>query len=231
MAPLALALLAAIADGGRRAWLVAGALLSMALLSHIGVSILALAWLGLAWLALARERRGPVWLRFAMLLASGVAVGLALVYGPAAQLKLAEIGKVTERVAEGGSGPAYNLIWSAFRISFYEPGWLLALAGLGLMRWGRMPRGGRALLGAWLCAAALFWAVEMVTALQVRYLVMLAPLACVAIGVVLAGLAERGRAGPWVAWMGTATLLVLGAATWYIGVYQNVQMSMTPLLR
>lgn len=231
VAPLALALLAALASHRRRAWLTAGALLSMALLSHIGVTILALAWLGLAWLALARRAPGRAWRSFGVMLAGSTLVGLALVYGPAAQLKLAELGKVGERVAEGGGGPAYNLILSAFRISFYEPGWALALLGVGLLSWRRMPRGGPALLGAWLAAAGLFLAVELVTALQVRYLVMLAPLACIGVGAVLAGIAGRGGAGRAVAWAATAGLLALGAATWYVGVYQNVQMSMVPLLR
>jgi hypothetical protein len=202
----------------------------MALLSHIGVTILAAAWLGVAWLAAARELPARAWRRFALVLAAGGVVGIVLVYGPEAQLKISELGKVGARVSSGG-GPAYNLIWSAFRISFYELGWLLAPLGLALLPWRRLPRGGRALVGAWLAAAALFWAVEMVTALQVRYLVMLAPLACIAIGAILGHFAERGRIGSSTAWAATAMLLTLGAATWYIGVYQNVQMSMVPLLR
>ncbi|HWQ12254.1 MAG TPA: hypothetical protein VNL77_05610, partial [Roseiflexaceae bacterium] len=230
MAPLALVLLAGLERERARSWLVAWALLSIALLSHIGVSILALAWLALAWLALRGRVSGRAWWRFALVLAAGGALGLALVYGPAAQLKLAEFGKVGERVA-GGGGPAYNLIWRAFQISFSPLGWLLALPGLLLLRKVRMPRGGAALLGAWLTAAAVFWAVEMVTALQVRYLVFLAPLACLLLGRALGELAARGWAGRITAWAAVGAVLALGCATWYTGVFQNVQMSMIPLLR
>jgi hypothetical protein len=231
MAPLALALLAGAASVRWRPWLIGGALLAMALLSHIGVTILAVAWLGLAWLGFAHALPRAVWWRFTAIFAVALAAGLLLVYGPAAQLKLAELGKVGERVAESGSAPAYNLIWSAWRISFYEPGWLLALVGLVMLRWAEVPAGGRVLVGSWLVAAVLFWTVEMVTALQVRYLVHLAPLACLALGVVLGRIAERGAAGRPMAWATTALLLALGGATWYIGVYENVQMSMVPLLR
>jgi hypothetical protein len=231
MAPLALALLAGTASERWRPWLVAGGLFAMALLSHIGVTILVVAWLGLAWLGFARALPRKAWRRFTVVSAVALAAGLLLVYGPAAQLKLDELGKVGERVTQSGNPPAYNLIWSAWRISFYEPGWLLALCGLLCLHWIRMPVGGAIVVGSWLAAGALFWAVEMATALQVRYLVHLAPLACVAIGAVLVRFSERGRTGRPVAWATTALLLALGGATWYIGVYQNIQMSMVPLLR
>jgi len=160
------------------------------------------------------------------------AVVLALVYGPAAQLKLAEMGKVGEQIAAGNGLPAYNLIWRAFQISFYEPGWALALPGLVLVyaQLRRRP-GAAALLWTWLAAAALFWGIEMATALQARYLVFLAPVACILIGRVLSGLAERGESGRATAWTTVALLLALGCTTWYLGTFQNIQMSMIPLLR
>lgn len=232
MAPLALALLAALERDGRRPWLVAAALLSMALLSHIGVTVIAAAWLGLAFLALYPSLAAGARLRLFLTLAAAAAVGLALVYGPAAQLKLAEMGKVGEQIAAGNGLPAYNLIWRAFQISFYEPGWALALPGLVLVyaQLRRRP-GAAALLWTWLAAAALFWGIEMATALQARYLVFLAPVACILIGRVLSGLAERGESGRATAWTTVALLLALGCTTWYLGTFQNIQMSMIPLLR
>jgi hypothetical protein len=232
MVPLALVLLAALGPSGRRwHWLVAGALLSMALLSHIGVTILAAVWLGLAWLLLGRTLDRARWGQlFGVLVVSG-AVGLALVYGAAAQLKVAETIKVGERVAEATRAPAYNLIWSAIVISFYAAGWALAPGGLLLVLRERLPRGGGALLAAWLVTAGIFLTVELATALQVRYLVFLAPLACVGIGAMFGALEARGRAGRGVVWVAIGVLLVLGAIPWFSGVYENIQPSMTPLLR
>lgn len=231
MAPLALALLSALEHKRGRAWLLALALLSMALLSHIGVTILALAWLGLAWLFMALQPPRYAWRPFTLMLAAGAIIGLALVYGPAAQLKLAELGKVGAAISSGDDAPAYNLIWRAIQISFYELGWMLALPGMLLLRRDLLPRGGTTLLSAWLAAVLLFWVVEIVTGLQVRYLVFLAPLACIFIGSMLARLIERGPAGALAAWGTLALLLVTGSAPWYIGILRNIQMSMLPLLR
>jgi hypothetical protein len=234
MAPLAAALLLGLrGSGGPWAWLIAWALFSAALLSHIGVSILALAWLGLAWLALAVTRRldGPTWRRLTSTLVLGGLAGLVFVYGPVVLSHLA----IVTRLDFGGEGvapaPAYNLIAKAWWIAYTPLGLLLAAAGLALLRPLRLPLGAAELLGAWAGAALLFWAVEMATGLQVRYLVFLTPIACLLAGLSLSWLAERRAYGRVAAWVLTLALLVGGAAGWFPGVFERIAPSMVPLLR
>ena len=234
MAPLAAALLLGLrGHGSPWPWLCAWALLSAALLSHIGVSILALAWLGLAWLALTLTRRldGPTWRRLSLTLLLGGLTGLALVYGPFVASHLS----IVTGLEFGGEGvapaPAYNLIAKAWWLAFTPLGLLLAVAGLPLLRGVRLPLGAAELLGAWLGAVVLFWGVEMLTGLQVRYLVFLAPLACLLAGLSLAWLAERRTVGPWLAWGLTVVLLAQGLWVWLPGAFERVAPSMVPLLR
>jgi len=234
MAPLAAALLLGLrGHGGPWPWLCAWALLSAALLSHIGVSILALAWLGLAWLALTLMRRldGPTWRRLSLTLLLGGLTGLALVYGPFVASHLS----IVTGLEFGGEGvapaPAYNLIAKAWWLAFTPLGLLLAAAGLPLLRGARLPLGAAELLGAWLGAVLLFWGVEMLTGLQVRYLVFLAPLACLLVGLSLAWLAERRAVGPWLAWGLALALLAQGLWVWLPGAFERVAPSMVPLLR
>ena len=105
------------------------------------------------------------------------------------------------------------------------------MAGLPLLRGVRLPLGAAELLGAWLGAVVLFWGVEMLTGLQVRYLVFLAPLACLLAGLSLAWLAERRTVGPWLAWGLTVVLLAQGLWVWLPGAFERVAPSMVPLLR
>lgn len=244
MAPLAVALLLGLRGApGPWPWLLAGALLSAALLSHIGVTILALAWLGLLWLALtaravvARGGGGAPWLRWDIwrrltvtLFAAGM-VGLVFVYGPAVAAHLDTVASLGSGDGGAAPRPSYNLIAKAFWISYTPLGLGLALAGVALARPRELPPGGAALVGCWAGAAALFWGVEMLTGLQVRYLVFLTPLACLAAGLALAWLAERGRWGRWLAWALAVALLLQGAALWLGGIFGPTAPSMVPLLR
>jgi hypothetical protein len=232
MAPLALLLLPALRRSRPWLWLAAGVVLSMALLSHIGVTILAVAWLGLAWLALGLRRLDrPTWWSFTWMLAASCFAGVTLIYSIVARMKLEQAFSVGEAVLAGGTAPAYPLIAKAFWISFGWLGSLLLLPGLLAFGWRRLGRGGAELLGGWIGAAVLFWAVEMASGLQVRYLVFLGPVACILLGMLLDRLAGRGAAGRRLAWAVVLLLLAQGSAYWFAGTFAGVAPSMVPLLR
>jgi hypothetical protein len=234
MLPLVIALIVAMRERFvLRPWVLAGVLLSMALLSHIGVAILAVAWLGLVWLwmRLRQTVSMAVWWRFTgMLVVSGI-VGFALVYSVFLALKLEQAGEVSEKILTSGYVPAYELIYRGFRIAFHELGFVLLVPGLVLLWQRTLPRGGRVLIGSWLVVVAFFWGVEMLTALQVRYIYFLTPLACIAGGGLLDRLAARGKVARVLAWVVLIGLLIQGSSYWYRGTFEGVMMSVSPLLR
>jgi hypothetical protein len=231
MAPLALALLMAFERPRPLIWIVAGALLSIALLTHIGVSILAVAWLGLLWLALGLRRAvsPAAWRGLTLTLALSCAIGSLFAYAPVAAMKIAELRSAGAQVLQDDTLPAYSLIARAFWISYHPLGITLALPGLLLLR--RLPRGGGALVGCWAAAVALFWAVEIWTGLQVRYLVFLTPLVAIGAGLLLDRLAALHTAGRAAAWAVLGLALAQTCAIWYAGAFANVAPSMVPLLR
>lgn len=244
MPPLALALLRAYERNRWRDWLATGALLCAALLSHIGVSILAVAWFGLFWLALgtmaarrskkpAADRQGDAeasaWRRLTAMLAISAAVGLLLVYAPLAAVALQGLRHAGAQVGAEAAAPAYNLIARAFWIAYHPLGILLALPGMLLLP--RLHGAAGALVGSWLAACALFWAVEMWSGLQVRYLIFLTPLVAIMCGQLLDRLARRGAAGRMAAVAVLGVVLVQTWLLWHAGAFENVAPSMVPLLR
>lgn len=233
MAPLALALLAAFERSTARLWWLAGALLTTALLSHIGVAILAVAWLGLAWLILRFRPRitRAVWWRFTALLALSGLAAVVLIYVNVVALKIEQAQVIGEKVIARDYVPAYNLILRGFQIAFHELGFVLLLPGLLLMQQRRMPGGASALVGGWLLAVAVFWAIEMFSGLQVRYIVFLAPLACLGIATVLDRIATRGRAARFLGWAAVLLLTTQSSVVWLSSVFEHTQMSMVSLLR
>jgi hypothetical protein len=233
MAPLALAILLALRQPRPRHWAAVGLLLSMALLTHIGVAILAIAWLGLIWLALRWRRTAPtaVWWRLTQVLVASGLAGFALIYLDVVGLKLQQMREVGDKVLTSGYVPAYSLIARGFLIAFGPLGLLLLPLGL-LLLWRRhLPRGAAELIGSWLGAVAFFWAVELYSGLQVRYIYFLTPLACILIGLLLDGLAVRSATARRVAWAVTLLLVAQGSIYWLTGALGGVQMSMVPLLR
>jgi hypothetical protein len=234
MLPLLVALLLALPHARHRGWVAAGVLLSMALVSHIGVAILAVAWLGVAWVVLrVRGTTTPAaWWSYTAVLVSGCLVGFVLVYSPVLALKVDQAFKVGEKITTSNYVPAYSLIYRGFRIAFHEMGFWMLSPGLVLLLMRRnLPRGGIELVGSWLGVVALFWGVEMVTALQVRYIYFLTPLACIAIGLLLDRLAARGQIPRVLAGVVLLLLLVQGCAYWYRGTFEGVMMAVSPLLR
>ncbi|MEM8531204.1 MAG: hypothetical protein AAGF95_10205 [Chloroflexota bacterium] len=232
MAPLAIVLLMALQTAQRRYWWIAGVILSVAFLTHIGVTILAVAWLGLTWVALWLRHTVPrsTWWQFTIMLGISGIIGFVFAYAPVATMKVAESLAVGEQVLEGSYVPAYNLIARAFWISFHPLGILLLLPGV-LLLWRSLPRGGVELVGGWLGAVAVFWAVEMYSGLQVRYLVFLTPLACLFAAVLLDQMLRRGRASHYVVVGALLLITVQSCLVWYTGTFTGVAPSMIPLLR
>jgi hypothetical protein len=234
MAPLALALLAALRRPRRiGAWALAAALLSVAVLSHIGVTIVAFAWLGLAWLALARRGAAspPAWRRLTLALALSGAVGVVLLYADVAALKVQQADTIGREILSEGYEPIYALIWRGFLIAFHPLIFLLLPAGLLLLLRRRLPIGGAALVGGWLCTAAVFLLIEIASGLQVRYIYFLTPLACILGGLLLDRLAARGAAARRAAWAVALLLLAQGSTAWLVAAFEDLRMAMVSLLR
>ncbi|NJN68527.1 MAG: hypothetical protein HC884_18355 [Chloroflexaceae bacterium] len=233
MLPLAVVLLVAFRQPRPATWTAAGGFLVVALLSHIGVTILAVAWLGLLWLFLGWRQTIPrrAWWHFALMLATCCLVSGTLVYSAVAGLKLEESLKVGEKVLSERPPVSYALIFRGFLIAFHRMGLVLLGPGLLLLLRRRLPTGGLELVGSWLLVLAFFCAVEMATALQVRYIYALTPLACLAAGLVLSKLAARGRLARATVWGILVLLLVQGGISWYQGAFEDVMMSVSSLVR
>ncbi|MFL5806571.1 MAG: hypothetical protein ACJ8CR_33195 [Roseiflexaceae bacterium] len=234
MAPLALALLAALCEPRRiTPWMAAAALLGVAVLSHIGVTIVAFVWLGLAWLLLARRGAAAPQARcpHTLVLVAGALLGVVLLYADVAALKIQEIDTIGRELVAEGYDPIYALIWRGFLIAFHPLVLLLLPIGLALLLRQRRPAGAGALTIAWLGTALLFLLVEIATGLQVRYIYFLTPLACILAGLLLDRLAARGVLARWVAWAVALLLLAQGTAAWLTAAFNDQMMSMVSLLR
>jgi hypothetical protein len=171
--------------------------------------------------------------RFTLVLVVCGLISIIGTYGYVIVLKIEEMGVVSDKIQTSGYVPAYNLIWLAFQISFHRLGLLLLVPGLLLLALRRraLPFGGPELVLAWLGVLFVFLGIEMATALQVRYIYFVAPLACLLIALPLAAWAQRGRVGWAAAWGIVLLLLVQGALLWKQSALEDVMMSMSPLLR
>jgi hypothetical protein len=229
MAPLAVALLLALRQR-RWAWASALALLCVACLSHIGVATLAIAWLAAVLLlfGLQPKRRRALY-RVGTLLMLGSFLAVSLIYIDVVLLKLAALHTVGEQVRAATYLPAYNLIWRGWLIAFSPL--VLVLLPLGLWSiWRSLTSDSQTLIGAWLGVVVLFCVVELVSALQVRYIYFLTPLACLLAAHCLALLVKHGRAAVWVTVI-VVTLLLGNSIVWWDASFNDQSPSMVSLLR
>jgi hypothetical protein len=104
---------------------------------------------------------------------------------------------------------------------------LLALPGLALLWRSATSRLGRRLLLAWLLTSLIFFAVDVIFILQVRYIFFVAPLACIAAAAVLGRL--PGRSGRAVAFAAVALVFATGTALWLNGSIAAIKPSLLPL--
>jgi hypothetical protein len=216
---------------------VAGVILSVALLSHIGVAIVAVAWLGLLAVLLRLRRTVPArvtgvaWWRFAAVVLLSCIASFVLIYSVVVVLKLQQTFEIGEKVLTSDYVPAYGLIWRGFRIAFHRVGFVMLLPGLVLLCLRHLPRGGLELVLSWLGTVFVFWAIEMVSALQVRYIYFLTPLACIAIALLIDKLVPRRGITRYTAWIIVLLLLAHGTIYWYTGTFEGSTMSVSPLVR
>jgi hypothetical protein len=227
-APLALLLLAQDTPPRPRTWLLAAVLLLMGMFSHIGVAILGVTWMGVTLLlTLPRDWRSALW-GMGLLVAGGLlALGLLYIDITAVTLSHAS-GTLVDRSGDGLIG-ATPLLFKGALLAYSAVG--LALLPLGLLLsaghaagWGR-----QAPPLALLLTALLFFTVDLLLAVQVRYLYFALPLALAAIATVLGRLAARGAWGRYAAWALALALLLQGASAWYSAAFGDIQISMTPL--
>ncbi|HEX9440245.1 MAG TPA: hypothetical protein VF909_11205 [Roseiflexaceae bacterium] len=82
---------------------------------------------------------------------------------------------------------------------------------------------------AWLLTTLLFFVVDLLLAVQVRYFYFALPLALAAIAIVLGHLAARGRWARFATWALVLMLFLQGVMFWYSSAFGDGQLSMTPL--
>jgi hypothetical protein len=205
--------------------------LSLLFLMHPGVAVLTAITLGLYvallwWFHRARRRW---WLGWSAVVAlTGVIVTVAL-YVDVIALQLSG-------VSQGSAARPDFTEWDRIRLTLEGMGASLRPVGFPLMVLGAVvllrgvPRPHLWFIVAWLLSAAVFFAVDLATALQVRYAYFaIAPL-CVGLGVLLDGLMQRGRIGALLAWSFAGFVAVYGLALWIDGVFFDIKPTLTALL-
>ncbi len=227
--PIALILLAPGALRSPRAWGLATLLLLIGVFSHIGVAILGFTWFGLLLLILLlRPHRTLLWA--GGFLVGGALLALALLYSHIAAFTLTHAGSVVQDHASAftlkGATP---LLWKGTRLVYTEIGLLLLLPGLLFIVRDRPALERLAVPLAWFLTALLFFLVDLILALQVRYFYFALPLAVSAIGIWLGRLVVHGRLGRLVAWVLLAALFLQGVALWYSTTMGDGKITMTPL--
>ncbi len=202
-------------------WVVAAVTFSVIILVHNGVALLGGFWLaayvGLVWLFQRQEKQH--WLGWGLIAAASAVIALIMLYSDVVALQFQGVADndrlaFTENDIFRVKWTLGSLCTSFFPLGVscdqfvYAPGaanilpqvgvtllgLLLPLAGLvfvllrvsGLARW---------LVLAWLGSAGLFFAVDLVSGLQVRYAYFVVPLVCGGLGMLLDRLAARHRLG------------------------------------
>jgi len=226
--PLALLLMASSAPPRPRAWLLAALLLLLGIFSHVGVAILGVTWMVITLLLmLPRDRRGALW-GMALMTAGGL-LALGLLYIDIAAITLNHATSTVTQRGTGGLPGATPLLFKGARLAYTDIG--LATLPLGLLLIARARAGGGwlAVPLAWLLTTLLFFVVDLLLAVQVRYFYFALPLALSAIAIVLGRLAARGRWARFAVWALVLMLFLQGVMFWYSSAFGDGQLSMTPL--
>jgi hypothetical protein len=237
---LCLALLMAVADDRlyrASGWLLTGVLAVVTLLIHNGVLLLVGVCLGLYVLLCFSLRRAESW-RWRMwgaVLSAASLCCLLLQYIDAARLMLGGIFAAPETATElVESAPAaiseaarLSQIWVGLQASFAPMPVVLVVLGLTYLIW--RTHGPRRLLSiAWVSSALIFFGVDLVVGIQVRYGYFIAPLACVGVAALTEGLQSR-LSGRIVTLALMGLVVASGVSLWVAGAFFGVRPSVNPL--
>lgn len=227
-APLLLLLLAPRDLTRARIWGAAALLLLIEVFSHIGVAILGVAWVGLLLLLLLLRPYRALWQPYAIMLASGL-LAFSLLYVDIAAIMLSHFGTVAQRQAGGVLPGATPLLLKGALLAYTDVGLALLPIGLLLIARHRATLHRRLVLLAMLLTMLVFFVVDLVLGLQVRYLYFGLPLALAAIATVLGQLTTRGRWARAVVWALVAIVVIQNSALWLQTTIADGKFSLTPL--
>lgn len=234
---LALALLYAAEKQRVRWWAGAMFIFLLPLLLHIGVAILAVIWIGLVVVLLVVNRPAPAtrWLLPLYVAAGGIAFlfvysnGIATMLAHAGDIVGGEPGTAPSAPTAGMFKGATPLLWKGARLAYSEIGLALLPIGAALLPWRALRYPQRVIAGTWLVTCAVFFVVDLVLALQVRYFYFSIPLAVVLIGYALSRIAALHRWGRALAWVAVLVIVLQGALPWLGAAFGDVHLSLTPL--
>ncbi len=230
-APLALLLLAPGALRRPHAWGLAILVLLFGVLSHIGVAILGITWVGimLGLLFLFGQRDRNLWWSIGLFIGS-VLLAFVLLYVHIFETTVTHLTSSVVPEHRGfelrGNTP---LLWKGMRLAYSVIGLLLMPFGLAYIVRAQPVFERLVVPLAWTLTTLLYFTVDLVSALQVRYFYFSLPLAVVAIALVPGYLAERGRWGRVVAWALVLALAIPNILLWYSVTMADGKISMTPL--
>lgn len=216
-----------------RTWLLASFALAFAIFTHIGVAILAGAWFALlVSMMLFLRRDSPA--RYASLASFGLLIlaAFVLLYS---YVVVEMAASLAARLASGGAetGPLFKgataLLWKALSLAFTEIGVLLLPLALLLFFVSPPARDARLAVTGLLGAALVFFLVDLLFYLQVRYLYFMLPLALALIARLLGELAARGRAGQVTVWSLAVALSFVTITLWYAATWGSYRITMVML--
>lgn len=214
----------------RLIWLSAGLILCLILLSHVGAGILGgccvAGYTALVWWY--QRRENPHWKGWGLLLlASGVLL-FVLLYVDVAAMQFQ--GVTSNKRLSWDEGDIFRYWWSLESLysSFAPLGIALPLVSvIFLVHQSRVPH--RWLVNAWLASAELFFVIDLVSGLQVRYAYFVVPMIVTGLAMLLDRLVMRSRTG----WLLAVALIgivgVAGLRLWYDGTILWIQPSLRGL--
>ncbi len=237
----------------RMLWAVAAVVLCVVMLSHNGVTLLGGFWLaGYVALNWWFQRQRPMyWQNWALIMLASAIICFVLLYIDVVALQLRGVASNDRLSFTEGDIFRVKYTLGSLCASFqplstacdrYGPGTalasvfpqvldtlrsvLLSLLCLCFVIWRARGRQ-RWLASAWLGSAALFFAADMATGLQVRYAYFTVPLFCAGLGMLLDRLMTRHRLAWLVSYSLLGLIVVAGLTLWYEG----VELAIKPSLR